>query len=823
MRRDAGRQAPSRRRPLRLILRRGLWAGSAVLVLAGAAVAGLLWASLPPRQGRLVLAGLAAPVEVVEDSHGIPRITAASERDAALALGWLHARDRMFQMELMRRNAAGRLSEIAGPAALRADRFSRTLGLRQRAEADVLALSPEGRDMLEAYAEGVNAWIGERGRLAAPEFLPLGAPEPWRPADSLLWAKTMGLWLSNNWRTELDRARLAALLPPERLAELWPADESPGRADLAGLARDLPPAARLARLAAALPRFPLDAPLPSTASNAWALSAARSVTGAPLLASDPHLGFQAPILWYLARIELPGGRFRAGATAPGIPLMPIGRNEALAWGFTTTHSDTQDLFVERLAGPAGYETPEGPRPFTIREEVIRVRGREPEVLRVRETRHGPVVSDLDGAGGEGAEVGTVLAVSMANLAPQDRAADGLLALNRATSLAAARAAAALISSPPQNLMVASAREGIALYLTGRTPVRRAGDGGLPAPGWDGSHDWLGFVPFDDLPHRENPPGGALANANNRIQPEGAGPYLGRDWYGDWRFRRIGELLAQRERHAPGDLAVMQRDAVSLFAREMLPLLRALPRPEGPAGAARDLLLGWEGEMAPDRPQPLIFNAWWPRAARLALAHGGVPEGGWPPTAEFLRFVLHPDGRGAHWCRPAKAGAGAGAGATEAAPPFAEGGACAALAATALREAVADLARRFGPEPAAWRWGAAHQARLEHPLLRFLPVLGPWSGIVLPTAGDDHTISRGGMRGDFAHVQGAGLRAVFDLGDPEGAMAVIATGQSGHPLSPHWADQAPLWAGGGGAEGRPLLPLGTAPRQSGGRLSLVPGE
>jgi penicillin amidase len=801
-----------RPRRLRRFFRRGLVTAAILIPGMAAALAALLWVTLPAREGQVDLPGLSAPVTVLEDEHGIPRITAETERDAAIALGWLHARDRMFQMELMRRNASGRLAEIAGPAALRLDRFNRTLGLAQRAEADFAALPTPTRDVMEAYAGGVNAWIDAKGRMAAPEFLLLGAPEPWRAADSLLWAKTMGLWLSGNWRTELDRARLAGILPPERLAELWPADESAGHPDRRAA---LEPE-RLGRLAAAVPRFP-EAPLPQTASNAWAVAPGRSSTGGALLASDPHLGFNAPVLWYLVRIELPGGRFRAGATSPGVPFVVIGRNERLAWGFTTTHSDTQDLFVERLAG-GGYQTPDGPHSFATRQERIAIRGEAPDTITVRETRHGPVVSDL-AEGSDRPPDNTVLAVSMANLAPEDSAADGLLALNRATSLAEARQAAARITSPPQNLMVADAAGGIGMFLTGRAPLRRSGDGTVPAPGWDGSHDWNGFVPFDALPHRVDPASGVLANANNRVQPAGAEPYLGRDWFGDWRFARIQELLAGSPRHAPEDLAAIQRDAVSLFAREMLPLLRALPRPEGVAGTARDLLLPWDGSMTVDRPQPLIFNAWWPRAARLALGNGGVPAGGWDATPEFLRFVLHPDGRGAHWCRPAAAQGGAAA-------DFAPGGACTVLASQALEEAVTAMSARFGADPAAWRWGAAHEARFEHPLLRFLPVLGGLTTLAVPSPGDDQTVHRGGMRGagnDFTHVQGAGLRAVFDLSTPEGAWAVIATGQSGHPLSRHWGDQLRRWAGAapGGAQANALLPLGSVPASAGQRLLLRP--
>jgi len=759
-------------------LRRGLVGLGALLLLVLLGLAGALWWTLPPRSGTLALPALSAPVEIAFDARGIPTIRARSERDAFVAMGWLHARDRLFQMEMMRRGASGRLAEIAGEAGLRNDRFVRLLGLARRAEADLAALPQDTRNALEAYAAGVNAYVAARGRFAAPEFLLLGAPGPWRPADSLLWGKVMGLWLSGNWRTDLARGRLAGLLPPERLAELWPSDDSPGRPDLAAAADP----AQLARVAAAIPRFPGEAPLPDAASNAWAVAARRSATGAPLLANDPHLGFGAPILWYLARIELPGGRTRAGATAPGVPFIVIGRNERLAWGFTTTHSDTQDVFVERLAGgPDAYETPDGPRPFAVREEVIRVgsplslRAPREVRLRVRETRHGPVISDLDAPPAGNAGDGTVLAVAMANLAPGDTAATGLLALNRARNVAEARAAAALVTSPPQNLMLADAEGSIALVLTGRVPVRRGGDGSLPARGWDGSADWTGWVPFGSLPHLADPPSGLLANANNRVAPPDSPVFLGRDWFGDWRDRRIRELLAARERHAPADFAAMQRDVVSLFARDLLPALRAAPRPAGAAGTAFDLVAAWDGAAAADRPEPLIFNAWVRELGRAALAAGGVPEGAWDASPEFLRFVLRPDGRGAHWCGPRG---------------------CPALAAAALEAATARLQARFGPDPAAWRWGAAHVARFEHPMLRFVPLLGALTRLEAETPGDGETINRGGLRADFANVHGPGLRAVFDLSSPTAALAVIATGQSGNPLSEHWGDMLQPWRDGG---------------------------
>jgi penicillin amidase len=756
------RRRPLRFRALRLAL---VWLVGILLALGGG-LAMALWATLPAAQEQRQLAGLSGPVAISLDAVGVPRITARSELDAAMAMGWLHARDRMFQMELMRRGAQGRLAEIAGSAALRGDRFTRTLGLADRAAEDLGALSPETRAVLDAYAAGVNARIAERGRFIAPEFLALGAPEPWRPEHSLLWGKVMGLWLSGNWRTEIERAQIARTLDAERLWQLWPADTTPGLpdrlADLGGLLRQIPVFGQDA---------PLSAPLPASASNAWALAASASGTGGAMLASDPHLGFSAPVLWYLARIELPGGRFRAGATSPGVPMIVIGRNEAIAWGFTTTHADTQDVYVEREIDDERYATEDGPRAFETRDELIRVRGAAPHVLRIRETRHGPVMSDLDeGRRGDG----TVLAVSMANLAPQDTAAEGLLMLNRAASVAAAGEAAQRITSPSQNLMVAERAGGIGMFITGRIPRRRAGDGSMPVSGETGTHDWDGFWPFAELPHRVAPESGRLVNANNRVAPPDSAAFMGRDWPGDWRFRRIHELLDANPRPNAAVMAGMQLDAVSLLAQASLPLLRGL-RVSGQAAIGQELLAAWEGEMAAGQPQPLIWNAWARRFLALVLRDARLPESAGSP--EFLGFLL--TGEAPLWCRPD----------------------CTAPAARALEEAMAELAATHGADPAAWLWGSAHQAVFEHPLLRFLPVLRDMTRLSTPSAGDGQTVLRGTPRGGFGgatgytNLHGAGLRLVADMSVPDGLLAVIGTGQSGHPLSAHWGDMLPWWRDG----------------------------
>jgi penicillin amidase len=742
---------------MRILLRwalRGLAGLLALVLLAAASVAGALWWSLPATAPGSI-PGLAQGVAIEIDADAIPRIRAANLADAAAALGWLHARDRLFQMDMMRRAAAGELSEIAGTPTLPLDRMMRTLGLHRAAAADAAALDPETRAVLEAYARGVNAYIAARGRFAAAEFILLGAPRPWTPTDSLLWAKTMGLYLSGNWRTELARATNPGAAP-------WP-----------------PTNGTAAPHAAALPAFPDPFTLPPSASNAWAVDGRHSATGAPLLAGDPHLGFAMPGTWYLAYIETPALAL-AGATAPGVPMLVMGHNHRVAWSFTTTGADVQDLFVETPAGPNMYATPDGPRPFMLREERIRIRGAPDEILTVRETRHGPVVSDLV------APNGPILAAAMANLAAPDTAAAGLMALNRARTVEEAGEAAARISSPVQNLMVAD-RDRIAFFLTGRVPLRRAGDGSRPAPGADGSHDWTGWASGRDLPHSIAPASGRLLNANERIAPPDFPVFLGRDWHDDLRARRARALLEARPKHTIADFAAMQVDTLSLFATDVLPRLLALDLPPGQARTARDLLQGWDGRMDPAQPQPLVFNAWMRGFARgLNAGDGAAP---WWHLAHHA--LTHPD---AARC----------------------GGDCDALLRQSLDEAVATLAARFGPNPASWRWGTAHQAVFAHPLLRFIAPIEPFVVARIPIGGDATTLLRANWYGPgFDAVHGAAFRGVYDLADLSRSRFAVAPGQSGHILLPGARNFLARWQ-----EGE-TIPLASQPATATARITLLP--
>jgi penicillin G amidase len=777
-----------------------------LLLLVAALVAGAIWLTLPNAAQVAAVPGLAGSADITYDANWVPRVHAGSEQDAAAALGFLHARDRMFQMELMRRAASGRLSEIAGGATLPLDRMMRTLGLRQSALADLAALPDDTRAMLEAYARGVNTWIDLKGRFAAPEFLVLGAPERWQPVDSLLWAKTMGLWLSMNWRQELSRQALADRIPAAMLDQLWPRPPNTPAPDAMNQLDTTRPGTRFAqaasRLASVLPDFPSPYTMPHSASDEWAVDGRHSATGAPLLAGDPHLAFSFPGIWYLARIDMPG-HILAGATAPGAPFLVLGHNGKIAWTFTTTGADVQDIFLETPAGPGQYQTPDGPKPFVVREERIKVRGQPDVVLTVRETRHGPVISDLDHTDGP------IMAVAMGNLQPGDTAAAGLLALNRAGSVQEAGSAAARISSPAQNLLVADSKT-IGLFVTGRVPIRRTGDGSAPVPG-DGSHDWVGWASGDQLPHSIAPASGRLVNANEPVWPPDFPVFMGRDTFRDWRAKRIRELLEKTGRHTPSDFSKMQTDVVDTFARQVLPTLLAVPNvgnaPGGASpgqastgeappetslsGSAFALLRGWDGSAVMDSPAPLIFNAWMDAFYTAVLRHAGLAAGIGAPVPDFIASVLSPEG--AHWCD----------------------GDCAPMLRGSLADAVKDLSARFGADPSAWRWGDAHQAVFAHPFLRTIPLLGSFSTITIPSPGDDNTLDRGGTNALFESVHGAAYRGVYDLADLDRSLFMITPGQSGNPFSPHARDFAIKWRDGA------TITLGPAAASISGTVQLIP--
>ncbi len=532
------------------------------LVLVGIVivlVAGVLWlrTSLPQSGEVAHLDGLSAPVEVLRDGHGVPHIFAQSTDDALFAVGYVHAEDRLWQMESMRRLGAGRLAEVVGSAALKSDRFMRTLGVYRRAEEQYASLPDDVRQALEAYAAGVNAWLSHREGALPPEFVLLGIdPEPWRPANSLMWIKIMALRLATNHRKELLRARLATVLTPEQVDDLWP----PYPATDPMTIGDPPNALRGMDIDPVLAQQPAWQRLPRSASNVWVVGGALTTTGKPLLANDPHLGFAAPILWYLLRIDAPDLAF-SGASIPGFPFPVLGHNDRIAWGISATSSDIEDLFVERVdpENPDRYLAPDGPRLFEIRTETIKVKDAEDVEFSVRETRHGPVISDgLEPIADDPGD--RVLALAATYLQDDDRTPEAAFRLLTSENWRRFVGALKGFHAPQLNFVYADVEGNIGFLAPGRVPVRRSGRGGVPNPGWNGRFDWTGFIAFDDLPRARNPRSGRLINANNRIGPKDYPWYLGDSWDAGYRARRIAERLAGGDPRSPDTMGAIQMDS-----------------------------------------------------------------------------------------------------------------------------------------------------------------------------------------------------------------------------------------------------------------------
>jgi penicillin amidase len=754
-------------------------------VVALAAVAGYAWLrqSLPQLDGSLTLSGLKAPVEIVRDRHGVPHIYAGSVEDAYFALGFVHAQDRLWQMEMNRRIGSGRVSEALGEATLDADKFLRTLGVRRVAEATLKALNDETRSQLDAYAAGVNAFLAQHSGPLPPEFLLTGvSPEPWQSVDSVAWAKMMAWDLGGNWRSELLRLRLAKKLSTAQIGEFlppYPGDAPLAIADYGALYRQLD-AGKLAALV--LPGLTEDG-----ASNNWVLAGSRTASGKPLLANDPHLGLAVPAVWYFAHLSAPG--FEAiGATLPGVPAVVLGRNRHIAWGNTNTYPDVQDLYIERLDAAGQVLSPQGWQKLATHSEVIKVKGQPDVALTVRESRHGPLISDVFKPAAEALPQGYALALAWTALREDD------LSIQVGTNIARARswneflAAARNFHSPQQNMVYADVEGNIGFVVPGRVPVRKPANdlkGQAPAPGWDARYDWDGFIAFEDLPQSYNPASGAIVTANEKIVPKDYPHYLTSEWNPPYRADRIAQLLGETPKHTTQSFAKIQADTVSLQVREILPLLlKAKPQGAEAQQVLRDLAR-WNADMAIEGAEPLIVSAWLRELGRLIYADelGDMFDGAWEHRAVFMRNVLADTSGQGRWC-------------DDVTTPAKES--CADLLSRALDLALADLKRRYGEDRKQWRWGETHFALSEHRPFGHQAQLAQFFDVRVPSPGDTYTINVGrnslaNESAPFASRHAASLRAIYDLSDPDKSIYIHSTGQSGNLLSPLYKNFAGRWS------------------------------
>jgi len=758
-------------------------AGLFVLLLVAATAAWLyLHESLPVIEGELRTKGAQGEVEILRDAEGIPHIFAKSDSDAWFALGYAHAQDRLWQMEFQRRVGQGRLSEFLGERAFDTDKLMRTLGIARMAERIVARLDRDTLKSLEAYCAGVNAFVDAQPVLPVEFHVFRMKPERWKPADTVAWLLVMAWDLSANWRTELARLRFANKLGRERANEIippYPGDPTIPLPDFKALYAELTPTAD-----ALLAAFPSEDY--ANGSNSWVVSGARSETGKPLLANDPHLGLQAPSLWYFAHVSSPSMNV-VGGTLPGVPFIVLGHNDYVAWSLTTTLGDTQDLFVERVApgDPSSYLTPTGSAKFETRDEVIRV-GSEDRRVTVRTTRHGPVISDAVKAAGDAAPKGHVLALAWAALTEENTVLRGGLMLNHARNVADMHKAGRDFTAPQQNVVFADREGHIGFVAPARVPVRRADNiaqGRVPVPGWDAKYDWQGFLPYEQMPAIADPPSGKIVTANNKITPPGYKPFMSVDWFPPYRADRIEEMLAQAPKHSMKSFARMQGDIVSRLARELLPVALAAKPATEEGRYAQSLLKNWNGEARVDSAAPLAFSAWYRELTRLVYADelGDMFIESWDMRAAFMLQVMKGQNGYERWCDDVRT-------------PAKE--TCAIQAAKAFDLAAAYLTKHA--EHGDWRWGKVHVAAGDHRPFSFVPVISKLFTVAPETPGDGFTVDVGHffIRDEdrpFANRHAASMRAIYDLADLERSLFIHSTGQSGNFLSPWYSNMAERWA------------------------------
>lgn len=807
-----------------------------VLTLAGA---GFGWwmvqRSFPTTSGRVDVPGLTAAVTVYRDDAGIPHLVAETDHDLFFAQGFVHAQDRFWEMDFRRHVTSGRMAELFGESQVATDAFIRTLDWRGIAEREYEQLDAASRAYYDAYAEGVNAYLADRdGADLSLEYAVLGlqnpgySPEPWSPVDSIAWLKAMAWDLRSNLPDEIDRALLAADLPPEEVARLHPgfpfgtmptivegpagsappaAVESPAGEAAPAAASDpsdggvadavsavATPLASLSALIDAVPEL-LGPDGGDLGSNSWVVSGAFTESGLPLLANDPHLGPEMPSVWtqmglHCAELREDCGFDVSGFTFSGLPGVIIGHNERIAWGLTNLYPDVADLYLERVEGDT-YELDGRALPLTVREETIEVAGGEPVTVTVRSTGRGPIVTDIDpdfaaiateypAAPGE-PEGEYEVSLQWTALTPGTTAA-AIFALNRAQDWNGFRSAVALFDVPAQNLVYADIDGNIGYQAPGSIPVRLSGDGTVPLPGWTSANGWSGTIPFDQLPSMFNPERGWIVTANNAVSADG--PVLAQDWDYGYRAARIEAMLQERigsgEKLTVDDFVDMQLDTADANASALLPVIAELSL-EGDAARGAELLDGWDGRAEVDSAQAAYFAVFWRNL--LDDMFGSLPEqtrpkGGARWIAVVDQLLDEPD---SSWWTDEDAGVVGRD----------------AMISRALDAAWDEASDRMGSDPDGWRWGRLHTLTLTNQSfgvsgigpIEWLFNRGPYE-----LGGGSSIVNAIGWdaRVGYAVHNVPALRMVVDLKDFDASRWVNLTGASGHAFHAHYADQAPLW-------------------------------
>jgi penicillin G amidase len=776
--------------------------------------------ALPQVDGTVVAPGLSSKVRVVRDEQGVPTIEAATVEDLFFAQGYVTAQDRLWQMDIMRRAAAGELSEIIGEDTLKMDREQRILGLRVVAEAAAKGISARDRSYFDAYTRGVNAFLESHRNHLPLEFRLLKyQPRPWTVTDSLLVGARMVQDLNHySYARALTREKVLAKIGPELTADLYvnsswrdrpPTDvrrgmdqEPAADGDDEDDEEEVEPQGGATKITSLNPSA---SPLPSAiimseqdadafrpGSNNWVVSGQHTSTGKPLLSNDMHLDHEMPNLWFEAHLKTQNGDFDvAGVTLPGVPFVVVGHNQRIGWGFTNVGPTVEDDYIEEFNPQGQYKTPKGWIDPQHRQEIIRVKGKADVTLDVVTTRHGPIITDL--IPGETRKIALRWTL-------YDGMGLTLFDVDSAQNWDAFRKAFSMFLAPGQNVMYADVDGNIGYQATGQVPIRAAGDGSLPVSGSDDAHEWKGFIPFDEMPHVYNPPTGILATANGRIAPDNYKYSISTEWETPWRTDRIYRVLESGKKFSPADMLALQMDVSSTYDRfcadKFVYALDHAPNPSPRAKRAADILRDWDGRMSADSPAPTIETKARQELVRLLLepklgtapdsSPRGSPKSAAPNAASAkksgsLSWKSYQWGMATVWLenvlskQPAR----------WLAPGHSD---YASLLTAAMENALkqpgvpSDLAN--------WKWGENYPVEIDHPVLSELPLIGRFTGPGRrPLSGSSYTVKAVGR--NF----GASERATWNFANFDESTLNLVTGESGVFLSPHYMDQWAAWYGG----------------------------
>jgi len=710
--------------------------------------------SKPIVSDQIPVAGLKDRVQILTDSWGVPHVSAQNEEDLFFACGYIHAKDRMWQMEVMRRLGSGRLSEIFGKRSLRRDRFIRNLGLKEAARKSFSKLFPQEKNLIMAYSRGVNFWMKSRGWNWPPEFLVLRfRPEPWDPLDSLLIKEVMSMLLCVDYPSEFLRGNLAKKLGAEKALQILEAEieEVPTEIGEASTGE-------------------LSDVFLGGESNNWVVSGKWTGSGKPLLANDPHLQISFPPIWYEAHLHCPTINV-IGVTIPGMPFVVIGHNENIAWGVTNSGIDVQDLYIEKLdESEERYWTRDGWKPLVKKEEVFAVHGsKKPDRMTVYWTERGPIITPEI--------IHSLTPISLRwSIHDGGREFGAFFMLNKARNWEEFQDALALYSAPSQNIVYADVEGNIGYWLMGRVPRRDPHSALFPFPGWIDSGHWQGFLKEEEKISYFNPDDGIVVTANNRIFPDSFPHYLSVDWDLPFRANRIRELLELRGNHDIESFMKIQSDIYAKNGEIYLQVLEGLSPNEPVSGEALNILRSWDRQMASGKA-PLLYKTF----CDVLTEETFKDELGEDffffdflfrrKNAGLLRILSDPQ---SPWFDDTD---------TSSNERQKE------IVINSLRRAFEQLQKQYGPAEE-WDWGSIHSLRYTH-LLGEAAVFRFFNRGPYPVYGDAFTVNATFSKG-VRTTHGASYRQIIDLSDFRNSVCVITSGQSGHFLSRHYDDQIPLW-------------------------------